>query len=163
METLDTKRKKSILNNSYKTCENLKGDDFEFYSSVKIDDVGASIYMKDSCDFDSILYAEMVDFVYDVMNNDEELKTIIEKNDNDAVNGKIQKYTQEEVNLFFEKLYFSLTKEEQFRKFFKISYIFEIISNMTNMSYDILFNLLSYDNKAITVDSFSKEVDVKFF
>lgn len=155
MENNNDKKKYSILNNTYKTGEKLQGDNFEFYSSVKIDEVATSIFMKDCCDFNSIFYDKMVEKTYELINNNETLVDLIKQYDD-------KKFSKEDINVVFSIIYDFFSKDEEFKYFFNIFFIFSIVSDITNTAYDVIFNSLTYENKIPVIDALSEESDLTF-
>lgn len=145
------KKSTSVLNNSYKNCDALKGNDFEFNDSISLDEIESSLFMSDSFDIDSMEYTKTVGIVNDLLKNNEELNNLT-KNEN-------IKYSRSEIDYIFITIYNHFLHNSEYRTFMVMSYIFNIICNLTCVSHSVLFDMLSYTNKSIVLDVFSSEYD----
>ena len=155
---MERKNNGKILNNSYKNGDNLKGEDFEFTSALTVDDVGVSIFMKDTYNFDSIMYTRLVEEVHQLSKSNNRLDelTTFEHFDDKEEN---RKYTKDELNEVFEIIYNHFSEDSSLKEFLRISYIFDIISNITKTEHRILFDSLNYENTSIVIVDFSLEFD----
>lgn len=162
---MERKNTGKILNNSYKNADNLKGDEYEFSSVISVDIVGVDTFMKDSYDFDTILYNKMVDYVYEFIENNENIKSLTQfewVNQGTKNSKESRNYSKEELNEIFYLLFEHLHNNKEFKKFLKMSYIFDIIAKITQVNHSNLFDSLDYENKTLVLTKFSDELDNDF-
>jgi hypothetical protein len=114
--------------------------------------------MKDTCNFDSILYTRLVDEVHKLSESDSRLDELT-KFDQFDDKDESRKYTKDELNEVFEVIYNHFISDSSLKDFLRISYIFDIISNITKTDHRILFDSLNYENTSTIIVDFSSEFD----
>lgn len=144
----DDKKRNSVLNNSYKTGEKLQGDSFEFYNSVKVDEVASSTFMRDSCNFESIYYMSMAEKLRELLVSNKTLHDLVLKYDEKD----IKKFDKYDINIVFHEIYEYFTKDKDFKYFFNVYYAFYLVSDVTSVGFDVIFNSLNYENRLPVVE-----------
>jgi hypothetical protein len=138
-----------ILKNSYKTGDNLKGDEYEFDNKLIADEDYMSMYMKDSYDIDSVEYTNLLEKIETFINENERFKLLTDSDET--------KYTKEDINDLFTSIYEFFMKNPNSSKFMRIAYMFDILCVTTNVKHSNMFDLLSYENKSIILKEFINE------
>lgn len=164
---MDRRNNDKIRNNSYKNADNLKGEDYEFSSELQIDEIGVNVFMKDTYNFDSILYNNMIDSLSELISTNKRLDELTVFNwvnssdvDDDVSiikSKENRKYSKDELNEVFEIIYNHFKRDKNIREFLKISYIFDIVCNITQTAHSSLFDVLDYYNKILILSEFSNE------
>ena len=144
------KNSKKILNNSYTKGENLKGDEYEFGTKLIVDESLVSMYMKDTCGINDILYSDLECIVDGIMCSDDRVKTI--------VNSDV-KVTRVDINYVFDVVYGKFSTDMKLVSSINISYLFDIMVGYLSISHDYMFSMLSYRNKEIVVSLLINDAD----
>lgn len=143
------KNSKKILNNSYRTNDNLKGDEYEFSNKISVDESSVSVFMKDTCGIDGINYYDIINIINGIIDRDDIIRELCARDNS--------KYTDVEVNHCFSYIYGNMYLDAGNVKLSNMAYVFDIISNVLSMQHDVLFGMLSYDNKATVISEFITE------
>lgn len=155
-----TKRKQTnkILNNSYRTGENLKGEDYEFSKSIRVSDDYASSYLKEVYDYENhVEYKIVLDKIMETIENDKKLREIVIP---DPKAEKKKKFNSKEINLIFGKVYNEMEKEIDDSKFVNPIYMVEAISRITGLEYKRIFDYLDYEYQAVLLEALNERFDI---
>jgi len=138
---VNPKKRNKIIGNTYKSGDNLKGDEYKFDHELKVDAGYASNYLGS---------------IYDVENNmtfkkvQEEVMILIEGNAElqDMISdAKPKKFNREKVNRMFKIIYEHFEKKPEVRQFSNLIYIFDNVSNLSGLKYASLYDLLDGEYK----------------
>lgn len=154
----ERKQTNKILNNSYRTGENLKGEDYEFSKSIRVSDDYASSYLKEVYDYENhVEYKIVLERIMDTIEEDKELRKIVIP---DPKAETKKKFNSKEINLIFGKVYDEMMKEVDDSKFANPIYMVEAISRITGLEYKRIFDYLDYEYQAVLLEALNEKFDI---
>lgn len=135
------KKRNKIINNSYKSGDNLKGDEYRFGTELKVDVGYASANLGHIYDVENhMIFKKVQDEIMDLMDTNVELQEML----SDA---KPKKFNREKVNRMFKIIYDHFQAKPAARQYMNLIYIFDNVSNLSGLKYASLYDLLDGEYK----------------
>lgn len=140
---VNPRKRNKIINNTYKSGENLKGDDYAFDRELKVDSGYATTNLG---------------HIYDVENNmvsrkvQEEIVVLLAINQELAEmlsDAKPKKFNKEKINRMFKIIYEHFERKPSAKQFSNLVYIFDNVSNLSGLKYASLYDLLDNEYKQL--------------
>ncbi len=138
---VNPKKRNKIINNTYKSGDKLKGDEYKFDNELKIDPGYASSNLGHIYDVEnSMTYRKVQEEVMNLLEKNKELQDML----SDA---KPKKFNREKVNRMFKIIFDHFEKSPGARQFSNLIYIFDNVSNLSGLKYASLYDLLDGEYK----------------
>lgn len=148
------KKRNKIINNSYKSGENLKGDDYRFETELRVDPNYASSNLSHIYDAENnILYRKVQDEVLALIDANNELAEMLSE-------AKPKKFNREKVNRMFQIIHEHFEKNHDIRDFGNLIYIFDNVSNLSGLKYSSLYDLLDQSYQQMLLVELDKTYDI---
>lgn len=153
-KTAPVKKRNKIINNSYKSGENLKGDDYRFETELRVDPNYASSNLSHIYDAENnILYRKVQDEVLALIDANNELAEMLSE-------AKPKKFNREKVNRMFQIIHEHFEKNHDIRDFGNLIYIFDNVSNLSGLKYSSLYDLLDQSYQQMLLVELDKTYDI---
>lgn len=143
------KKKNKIINNSYRSGENLKGDEYKFDSQLKVD----ASYMPSSDLENNMVYDRVQEEILLLMENNQELRDMIDDE-------KPKKFNREKANRMFKLILSHFVGKHDLMKFANVIYIFDNVSNLSGLKYASLYDLLDTEYKQMLLVELDKSHNI---
>lgn len=135
------KKQNKILNNSYRSGDNLKGDSYKFDKEVRVERGYASNNLGHIYDPEnSMTYQKIRTEVLRLLDTNKELIDMLSDE-------KPKKFNREKVNRMFKIICEHFEKNPKIRQFMNVIYIFDNVSNLSGLRYSSLYDLLDGEYK----------------
>lgn len=151
---LSPKKRNKIINSTYKSGENLKGNDYHFESEIKVEAGYASTHLGHIYDVDNNMVSRKVqEEIMLLIGMNEELRDML-----DEENPK--KFNREKVNRMFKLIYEHFERKPDARTFSNLVQIFDNVANLSKLKYASLYDLLDGEYKQMLLVELDKTYDI---
>jgi len=148
----DLKKNDKIFNNSYFQADKLKGDDYVFDKSIKIDPAyhGSSV-LANLAPEKAMVYNNMRRLMIKALDNHPEMKEMFSED---------KKLNKSMLNNAFAILYESVASNRSENIFVNVIYLFDFLSNISGVKYPNLFEMLEYKYKELLIQELDEEFNI---
>lgn len=150
------RKQNKIINNSYKNGTNLKGDEYRFDASLKVDATYADMYLDDIYEMEKYIARQRVqEAVMAFVDNTPVLKDMCSMEGEET-----KKFNREKINLMFGMICKHFEDNADIRTYKNVIYIFDNISYLSKLRYHNLFDMLDDDYKQKLIIELDKTHDI---
>jgi hypothetical protein len=148
------KKKNKIINNSYRSGDKLKGDEYRFDTQLRVDPGYASSNLSHIYDVENnMVYKRVQDEVVFLMQSNDELKQMLDDD-------KPKKFNREKANRMFQIILQHFVNTPDTMKFANVIYIFDNVSNLSGLKYASLYDLLETEYKQMLLIELDKSHNI---
>ena len=166
--TLSPRKRNKIINNSYKSGDNLKGDDYRFDTVLKVESGYASSNLGHIYDVENnMIYKKVQNEIIGLIGVNAELQKMLDdatprKSDDvkKSSDVKPKKFNREKINRMFRLINAHFEKTPATLQFSNLIYIFDNVSNLSGLKYASLYELLDGDLKQRLLLELDKKYDI---
>jgi hypothetical protein len=125
------RRDDKIFNNGYRTGEAMRDEEYQYQTSISVNQNYADAYLKDVYEYEETLeYNAGISKIFELIEDDPDLSALLYKKSHDT---KI-KLSKEEINWCFNQILNKLKKISVKNQFYSPIYIVEALSSILNVN-----------------------------